>query len=339
MAPKKKVRNLTKFVHGDEPLVQNADKMQTIHLLNWYAAVSQPEDRVSWAESYLKARGLNKYIDAVRKNERFLVPTGLHLMRALDHGTTFKDQDSVVKLIQKTYSQALTMSEEKDLESKSLMLAKKNQEGAQFWSVQDLVDGIFTGTNLIPDRPNVHLTGAMKDHFRSQLDELEAIPNDADLQEAYADIPDDRVMAAKEFLTDLLKREVKQKEVKVKPVRAKRVIPPMKKVAHLKFLREWEGFYSVPTTKIVDAKTLITYNTNGKRLSIFKSTNGFDVKGNKILGWDSCVSRSVRKPLEVLAAIRDTTPIGAERVFESLKTVIRKGYAPMRPTVLILKAK
>lgn len=339
MAPKKKkVRNLTKFVHGDEPLVKNANKIQTIEMLNWYAAVSQPEDRVSWAEAYLKGHNLHKYIEAVKKNERFMIPTALHLMRALDHGSTFRDMPAVNKVIMAALEKALSVLDEKATEVKASSDAKKAKEAEQFWKIQDLVDGILSGQNLIPDNPGVRLIGNMKSHFRDQLAELEDIPTSDDLQEAYRSIDESRINSAKQFLRDILEKD-KIAPAAVVRIRKPRYIPPLKKIAHLKYQKEWEGLKSANPIKILEANLMFVYNTKNHRLAMFRSSGHFDVKGNKILGWDSCVSRTLRKPLEHLQSLMNTSPMAAVRMFEDLKTKAREGYVPMRPTTLIAKVK
>lgn len=339
MRKKKKIRSLTKFVHGDEPLVVNANQHETGELLNWYSAVSQPDDRLAWAETYLKNRAMTKYLSAVKKNIRYMVPTALHLMRALDHGSTFEAADNVNAVILKELNHALTLSKIDDAESRAVDHAKKDLEGKAYWKIQDMIDAVLSGNEINPVVPNVKLTSQMRASFQSQLDELNDVKNSDQLQEGYMDVSDSAFVAAQKFLTELLETKQTAEEVKPKPVRVvkRREVDPAKKVSHLTYLREWNGVYSVKPTRILGAKTLVTYNTKNKMLSIFKSNSGFDVVRNKILNVESLVSRSVRHPDEVVSKIGSSTNIEIRQIFDGLKSKVNSSPRPMRPCVLILK--
>lgn len=201
MKAKKKVRSLTEFTHGDEPLVQNADKIQTIKILNWYSSIAQDEERTKWLMDYVTQLGTVKmYGAAIRTAGEYLPATAAHVIRALTHGTTFADTEGAQKAIQSGLDALLAHHARQHRSEVTHRVAAKPNH---YWMVEDQVDRILHGQPItMKDIPK--LDPDEKKLVMTELDEFRAVKSDSDLKEAYHFTTPKTIQAVVAFLEQVV---------------------------------------------------------------------------------------------------------------------------------------
>jgi hypothetical protein len=167
-------------------------------------------------------------------------------------------------------------------------------------------------------------------HFRPQFQEItEALTGkDEELVEAYAHWkkPILKIMAV--FLKRIVDHmtELDAAQVAVRKPRKKKVKPVSQQVAKMKYLDESKelNVKSINPCDIVGASQLWVFNVKTRKLSVYNAAgnSGLAVKGTSIIGYDetSSVTKTLRKPLEVLHRVLNEGKVGLRKVMTVIKT-------------------
>lgn len=113
------------------------------------------------------------------------------------------------------------------------------------------------------------------------------------------------------------------KVIKTRKPRVKRIVPPSKVVASVKYMVEDPVLgKSINPVKLVDAKEVWIFNTKYRKLAIYRPTDGksMSVKGTTIIGFDEALStvKAIRKP----EYVKDLASMG-KRIFNAAFKAIK----------------
>lgn len=177
--------------------------------------------------------------------------------------------------------------------------------------------------------------------YLKDLEEFESINNDKQLKEAYNKFSKKRINEIINFYKELLQNieifiTLKSKNRKS---RKPKKISIEKKLASLNYLKVSDSLNiaSEKPSKIIGAKFLVTYNVKYKKLCIFESKNGLNVKGSTIYDFVSCIEKTVRKPEEFLLNVQKNGKRKIKSLFSELKTKENIGNGRINKETLLIK--
>lgn len=177
--------------------------------------------------------------------------------------------------------------------------------------------------------------------YLKDLEEFESINDDKQLKEAYSKFSKKRINEIIKFYKKLLENieifiTLKSKNRKS---RKPKKISIEKKLATFNYLKVSDilNIASENPSKIIGAKFLVTYNVKYKKVCIFESKNGLNVKGSTIYDFDSCIEKTVRKPEEFLLEIQKNGKRKIKSLFSELKTKENIGNGRINKDTLLIK--
>lgn len=147
------------------------------------------------------------------------------------------------------------------------------------------------------------------------------------------------------FLANLIKdvRTFVNEKVSTRKPRAKKIIPPEKKAAKMKFAAAdaATGLTSLPPAKLVGALQAWVYNTKTHKLTVYNANDqkALDVKGSTILNWDekTSITKNVRKPEKLKALVVETGKVGLRKAMDQIKAKASKPKGRVNADTLILR--
>ena len=108
-----------------------------------------------------------------------------------------------------------------------------------------------------------------------------------------------------------------------KRVRKKKVMTPEQLVKGVKCQKTYEDFESVNPVNIIGSRSLVVFNTKTRKLSIYHADtkDGLSIKGTTLKEFDTVksVSKTLRKPSEILKTILVRTRKGLEMLFDDVR--------------------
>lgn len=113
--------------------------------------------------------------------------------------------------------------------------------------------------------------------------------SDKELQEGYSFLTKAKQKRFYNFVDEIVNAKVSEKSTKPRKVKA---ISPTKRVKKMKFKKVG----SIAPEGILGANVLWTWNADSRKLSLYQSNIGFDVKGSTLLNVDVAEIRRIRKP-------------------------------------------
>lgn len=108
--------------------------------------------------------------------------------------------------------------------------------------------------------------------------------------------------------------------------RVKKSKPASVQVAKLKYKKEDTtlNIKSIQPVEIIGASQVWIYNTKYKRLAVYRteSKEGIQIKGSTLQNYDPemCEQRSIKKPTEVIAKVRDGGKLALRKLLSEMKT-------------------
>ena len=130
---------------------------------------------------------------------------------------------------------------------------------------------------------------------------------------------------------------------KIKNPRKKKLKPAQMQVKDLQFKESDSALklVSIPPVTIISAPTLITFNTQSRKVAIYyaKNTDGLSIKGTTVQNFDSEKSKSktLRKPEDVIEHLIGTSVNRFEKVFAGIKAKQNSPNGRLNEDTLLLK--
>jgi hypothetical protein len=149
-----------------------------------------------------------------------------------------------------------------------------------------------------------------------------------DIKEAYSNFNKSQLKKLVAYcdmiIMDAMKISGEAKAIR-KP-RKRKVKTPQQLISKLNFLKECEEYKlnSVDPKKIIGATQLWVFNVKYKKIGVYhaEDASGFTIKGSSILNFSESksITKSVRKPNDVLTIIKDGGKVALRNLMSSLKT-------------------
>jgi len=128
-------------------------------------------------------------------------------------------------------------------------------------------------------------------HFDALLSEINAVLGkvDDDLVEGWSYLNTTKLKRLQSYLEVIVSEFTAKGTIK----RRKRKIKPEQMIKNLKYLSEFEGIgSSVDPKNIIGAKHVLLYNVKQKKIALYTSTSGMQVKGSTLKGYDSAIIKT-----------------------------------------------
>jgi len=204
--------------------------------------------------------------------------------------------------------------------------------------------GILSERNVLPQHISI-LTEVWKKKLGEFNEILEG--KDPQLVEAYRHYSKHQLKAVVKFIEGVLAGLDSYVNVKkaAKAPRKRKVVPPEKQVAKIKFLKQYAelGLTSIHPAKILGAAEVWAYDTVKRKLHYYVADSHvgtLGVKGSTILGFDTGKSgvKTIRKPEEVLKKLMTSGKPAARRLFDDIKAVHAQPNGRTNEHLIFLKA-
>lgn len=352
----------SKISGGDEPTINPLDyRISMIRALNWYNVNADYKKYRNWMNEYLISTERKKIIPTLNKLSDYEVRSVGILCRLKMRDQFLEDKDST--FIETTISKLFdassiikTVEKPDNLIKKPKVVVDKNHDEAVRLSegFEEAIDTFVTKkksdfnaldylkANEVPAPVSKKIGEFYKDLLNELLEVQEG--KDKQLVEGYSKFTKAQLKKFITFVESLI-AACNQRVVssKVRKPRAKKVVPPEKLVARLKFMKEFDELKlkSIKPTSLVESNEIWLYNTKNKRLFVYKAAKDtkLSIKGTAITGYDikESVSVCLRKPDDFFKNTQ-LAKRALGTAFKSIKTKAAPANGRTCDTMIILGA-
>jgi hypothetical protein len=162
-------------------------------------------------------------------------------------------------------------------------------------------------------------------HFSDLLSEISAVLDkvDDDLVEGWSYLNTTKLKRLQSYLEVIVSEFSARGTIK----RRKRKIKPEQMVKNLKYLNEFGGIgSSVDPKTIIGAKQVLLYNVKQKKIALYTSSSGMEVKGSTLKGYDSAIIKNCgRKDCRWVSSLISFPPA---RLKNEINTIRSKEQIP-----------
>ena len=357
----------TSALSGNEPdvsLIDGSDPQYNIKLMrvmNWYSAEKLKSDARKYTRDYIKAKMPTelKTFDEVKDVE--IVNTYGWISRILMLGGSISD-DHLVKFnnyIRKILNSAVKV-EEPVVQVVTTSAPRASIQDAMKEKISEYI-GELEGCldKLVQDKEDFSLYKHMqanhipkpyvadvKEWSKKNLREFIAVyeGKDAQLNEGYSYLTKRELKNIVKTLAQCIEDCDKYSEFK-KANRKPRVSKPKApgiQVKSLKFKRSDTelGLQSVSATEIIGAQQVWLYNTKTRKLVLYKSESGFQVKGSSIQNYEpeQSIQKTLRKPAEQIKAMMACGKVQLRKFMDTINAKEQPANGRINAEMIILKA-
>lgn len=330
------IKSMNLGFYGPEPIftgkVSNKDFSSA---LNWYHYNLDPKDALGFLASYLISQGDHETAKMVKSGgEKVFSFTLGKLARMIQNGGTLPDyayewlskglKEGIVKYNRSKIEIVPYKAPGKLNETKAKMLDKietiiENRSGEDIIAVLEEAKATPKTAKQVIDylTEEAHKTIG---YFS---------PEEEEDKQSYVKAVADAISDVNVYISggDAVVVTEKAEEPKVKKPRkprAKKVIPAEKKVAKVKYLKEFPelGLKSIEPKEIIGKAALWYYDVKYQKLVVVRASNGLEVKGTTVI-FDEKISESKkigRKTKETIDMVLKGGKIALKKVFDNIKT-------------------
>lgn len=335
--------NVESLFVGDEPEFGNPKtELPITRALSWYSNQKDWKDSKKYTIDYAKTYNYSKsIIEKLSSASEDLYKNLGFVCRMIMRGAQLDKQEWITKRITEIVTYDKTVEIESELvpkENKSIQDRVFDQATQYINDIEGHVDYYIKNRKtefkcydwLVSNSIKPIYMKQIIDHYSPLSDELSLALNKKDdqLVEAYSHWTKKELTAYLTFVTGIID-DCKNFGSNVKTVRKtkkKKVITADKKIAKVQYKKEdtETKIVSVNPIEIIAAKQLWIYNTKYKKLGIYHSKDeaGFGIKGTTLENFDetTSISKTLRKPLEVLPVITKGKKSELKTIMTTLKT-------------------
>jgi hypothetical protein len=325
---------------GDEPVfTAEVNNSSLIAALNWYNYFWDSEQAKESALAYLEKIGATlvtvQHVSRLASHE---FRTAGYLARMVLRGAQFDDD------LKQRFHERLRVLIEKSKKSEEVSTRTVKDPSDKFIAdIEDEIDKFcsefssdFKLFDFVQSKEiKSYTVRKISDKYRSLLDELilAVSGKDSQVNEAYSCYSKKQLKSYHDFVAAIIAdcdQIVSTAKVTRKP-RKRRVVSTEKIVSKVTFKNDDSKYKvkSIHPTEIVKAKTLWTFNTKTRKLSLFVASNdeGLSIKGTTIQNYNETTSiqKNLRKPEDVLSEVVQ----GGKIVLRNLMTKIKSKESPV----------
>ena len=332
----KTIKSLNVGFYGNEPTYNREITVREVNdALTWYNYNMDEKDGVKFLTEYLIRAGRNDIAKIAKvAGERSFPSTTMKLARLVNMGATLPEQakrwledgisDGVHKYETLKQIKVIKYEPPKKLNEKNAVLLASIDDAILKRNRKfDVVK--YLNSNSI----DKELATKIAKFYQDELTEAKKMnPDDGTSAEdlnAYIAYIDKVLIGVKTFAGIPLQSESKIRKPR-KP-RAKKIIPPEKKVANMKYAKEFADFNikSINATDIIGKQSLWVYDFKNMKLTHFKAKTekGLDVKGASVIDYDETASESKRvgrKAKEIVPSVLTGGKVYLRKLLSTIKT-------------------
>jgi hypothetical protein len=327
------IKSLNLKFYGPEPTFERKiTNREFSDAMTWYNYNLNSEDAIKFLIEYLMEIGDVETAKLVRSGGKkyFLDALGA-IARIIMNGATVPD--SVHEVFNDRLKRSVGLYLASKIEIKKS--GKLNEANAKMLDQIETIIENRSDDDIIPILEEANATPKTAHKVVEYLTEEAKktvayfTPEEEDEKKKYIASVDDVISDIMVYLNGGDKVEVKDelKPVAVKKPRkprAKKVIPAEKKVAKVKYLKEFPelGLKSIEPKEIIGKSALWYYDVRYQKLVVVRANNGLEVKGTTVI-FDEKISESKkigRKTKETLDFVLKGGKIALKKVFENIKT-------------------
>jgi len=336
--------------------------------VNWYNYTQDKKTARKWIVEWLEQQDKKSLVSEFSKIKDTWVPQtcgwysrlaiiGLELTEG-ESKFIIERTEEAIQNHKKTATPEDLKEKPKRLNIQEIMIEKTHKAGGEIDGIwDDYVQGsmkasekpqgiqqILANYNIMAQHVSI-----LKNHWtKEQAEFSEAVAGtDADLSEAYSCYTKTQLKNMINYCATIISElEAYHQSKKAKQgVRKKKPVPPEKQVRKLKHLRRYDEFKleTVEPTKILKSNEMYVYNIKNCKLQYYVAdeyAKFFIVKGTSILGFDVNKSsqKTLRKPQEVLKALRTSGKPDSRKLFDGIKTTATAVNGRFNENLIIIKA-
>lgn len=357
----------TSALSGNEPdvsLIDGTDIKYNINLMrvmNWYSAEKLKSDARRYTRDYVKAKMPNelKTFDEIKDveivntfgwiarvimlggsiSDNHLVKFNNYIRKILD--STIKTAEPVVQVVTTSAPRVSIQDAMKEKISEYI----GELEGCLDKMVQDKEDFSLYKHMQANHIPKPYVTD-VKEWSKKNLREFIAAyeGKDSQLNEGYSFLQKRELKSIVKTLAQCIEDCDKYSEFK-KANRKPRVSKPKApgiQIKSLKFKRSDTelGLQSVSATEIIGAQQVWFFNTKTRKLIVYRSESGFQVKGSSIQNYEpeQSIQKTLRKPAEQIKAMMACGKVQLRKFMDTINAKDQPANGRINAEMIILKA-
>ena len=174
-------------------------------------------------------------------------------------------------------------------------------------------------------------------HFGGLLAEIDAVIDkaDADLVEGWSYLNTTKLKRLQSYLEVIVSEFTAKGTIK----RRKRKIKPEQVVKNLKYLDKFDGIgSSIDPKSIVGAKHVLLYNVKQKKIALYSSSSGMQVKGSTLKEYDSAIIKNCgRKDSGWVSSLISCPPARLENEINTIRSKEQIPTGRVNKDTLILR--
>ena len=343
----KAIKSLNIGFYGNEPVFNGiVTRSELLDALNWYNYNLEKKEGINFLYQYLKNNNRAKEASNVKAaGEKYIPFTSMKIARMLSTGAILPDdtmsrfETSITEgirkylLIKKAEPEQSTYTPIKKLNEYYVSIAIPIEE-----AIESLDPNFNVAEYYVKSNVNDALIKKIIRHYDNDILSYKKI--NASAQILYIQ---NVIDSSKAFL---IKDKIKVAKPRVvrKIIRAKKLVPAIKKIATLKFAKEFADFNlkSIDPISIIGAQSLWVYDIKNAKLTNFKAKNenGLDVKGTSVINYNESTSQSKRagkKAKDIVPPIVSYGKVQLRKVFSDIKTANINVSGRLGENVILLK--
>jgi hypothetical protein len=313
----------------DKPL----SNLDLIKSLNWYHENKESREAPKFVADFMKKNKIEGKIDSSKVS-----PTLGWLCRLNFNGNDIGEsslkfiRDSIPKVLEKT---KVVVDVLKGPSIQDRMTEKVGEIAGELeGAIDDFILSNYKDQKspfaLMQDRAKGMHANRIVEIFKRRRAEFDYVltAKEPDIKEAYSNFNKSQLKKLVAYcdmiIMDAMKISGEAKSIR-KP-RKRKVKTPQQLISKLNFLKECEEYKlnSVDPKKIIGATQLWVFNVKYKKIGVYhaEDASGFTIKGSSILNFSESksITKSVRKPNDVLTIIKDGGKVALRNLMSSLKT-------------------
>ena len=313
----------------DKPL----SNLDLIKSLNWYHENKESREAPKFVADFMKKNKIEGKIDSSKVS-----PTLGWLYRLNFNGNDIGEsslkfiRDSIPKVLEKT---KVVVDVPKGPSIQDRMTEKVGEIAGELeGAIDDFILSNYKDQKspfaLMQDRAKGMHANRIVEIFKRRRAEFDYVltAKEPDIKEAYSNFNKSQLKKLVAYcdmiIMDAMKISGEAKAIR-KP-RKRKVKTPQQLISKLNFLKECEEYKlnSVDPKKIIGATQLWVFNVKYKKIGVYhaEDASGFTIKGSSILNFSESksITKSVRKPNDVLTIIKDGGKVALRNLMSSLKT-------------------
>jgi hypothetical protein len=307
--------------------------LDLIKSLNWYHENKESREAPKFVADFMKKNKIEGKIDSSKVS-----PTLGWLCRLNFNGNDIGEsslkfiRDSIPKVLEKT---KVVVDVLKGPSIQDRMTEKVGEIAGELeGAIDDFILSNYKDQKspfaLMQDRAKGMHANRIVEIFKRRRAEFDYVltAKEPDIKEAYSNFNKSQLKKLVAYcdmiIMDAMKISGEAKSIR-KP-RKRKVKTPQQLISKLNFLKECEEYKlnSVDPKKIIGATQLWVFNVKYKKIGVYhaEDASGFTIKGSSILNFSESksITKSVRKPNDVLTIIKDGGKVALRNLMSSLKT-------------------